>query len=155
MAPYATTVAILLAFASCARGGGGEGQGTPRVPGPPCLSSPASRAELGSPHRGGRWSEFTTDGSDLYVTARHFEHGGMFDPPTGTTFMWFGPADQPPRANEQTGQVDGATRSISVREGTYGELRLPAGRYWVQASTGGDLLMIACTPGALTDPHRV
>lgn len=120
---------------------------------PPCLDSPASSADLGSPQRlSGRTARFSTDGSTVYVTARQFEKGGPFDPERGLTAVWVGPGEQEPRYDEQSGEVLGATTSIMVPEGEYGELELDPGRYWLWTSTGGDVRALSCEPAGITDP---
>lgn len=122
--------------------------GVPSPVSPPCADSPPSSATLGSPS-GNQPARFHTDGSVLYVTARRFEHGGIFDPDVGQTAIYFGPAEVTPKL-ESNGYVRGATHSLSARERTYSMIRLPAGSYWLVSSQGGDILVIACSPEAIT-----
>ncbi len=122
--------------------------GPPEPVTPPCAGAPPLLAALGSPS-GSQPAWFHTDGSPLYITARRFEHGGIFDPDVGQTAIYLGPAEVTPQLLPN-GYVRGATHSLSVREKTYGMIQLAAGSYWLTSSQGGDVLVIACSPNALT-----
>ncbi len=106
----------------------------------------ATQIALGSPYRGkdNPVSYFTTDGSDILLSARHFEHGGYFDPKTGRTGIWIGDAAAPPSYNEQSGEVANTKVELSVQEGKHKIAKLPAGRHWLWTSTGGDIVVASC-----------
>jgi hypothetical protein len=138
-------------------GGDGATTGTTNEPaGMPCGEG-ASRVELGSPHRGGPTAVFTTRGGTLYVTARRFESGGAFDPGPGrgVTLVFLGPADRPPTLDEQRGVVTNTLVELTVRQDQFMSFDLPAGRYWLWTSTGGDVVVASCTESALSDPAPV
>ncbi len=112
----------------------------------PACGATAMQIALGSPYRGvgNPVAYFTTDGSDVYISARHFEHGGYFDPKTGVTGIWIGDVATPPTYSEQTGQVANAKAELTVQEGKHKRAQLPAGRYWLWTSTGGDIVAASC-----------
>lgn len=139
----AAAIAQLVALAACA-------DDRPEAVVPTCAEQPLSQVELGSPSRGTEGAEFETTGAPMFVTARRFEHGGPFDPAVGRTAIWVGPSSHPPTLNEHTGEVGGTTLQTTVTEGTYSRLDLPAGRYWLWSSTGGDIVLIGCSSNALT-----
>lgn len=107
--------------------------------------------QLGSPYRGQEHARFTTVGGRIWVTARHFPEGGMFDPETGRTRILVGPADTPPVYDAQRGRVDAATAETSVVEGTWSALDLPAGEHWLWSTTGGDVVLRTCAADVITD----
>jgi len=122
---------------------------------PPCVDNPASSVELGSPYRTNPTAEFTTSGGTIYVTARRFDHGGLFGSFRGSTAINVGDVAMPPTYNERSGIISNTVEAISVTEGAYGELKLPAGRYWLWSSTGTDILLISCDPNGVSDPKPV
>ncbi len=113
------------------------------------------RVELGSPYLGGPTGNFTTDGSPFYVSARRFEHGGPFDPAKGSTAVYLGPADHPPTWDQQRNVVSDTAAEIHVDENDFTRVDLPGGRYWLWSSNGGDLVVVTCTAGGVTDPKPV
>lgn len=112
----------------------------------PACGTNVTQIALGSPYDGqtNRTAYFATDGSDLYVSARHFEHGGYLDPKIGVTRISIGDAAATPIFNEQTGQVENTKLELTVHEGKHKKAQLPAGRYWLWSSTGGDIVMESC-----------
>jgi hypothetical protein len=118
----------------------------------PCDGAPVSVAELGSPYRTGPTAEFTTTGGVLFVTARRFEHGGVFDPERGVTAIYIGPAAKPPTWDQERNVVSNVSKTITVQEKEYSQLNLPPGRYWLWTSTGGDIQVSSCQSGGVTDP---
>ncbi len=128
---------------------------TPDEAGPPCIDNPASTARLGSPCRGGPAASFTTDGSQLFVSARHFEHGGVLDPPRGVTRIFFGRTSVTRTFDEQSGVVTGFTADVTVREGAHARVLLRPGRYWVWTTIGGDVALISCSRHAVRGAERV
>jgi len=126
----------------------------------PQCGAAATQLALGSPYRGvnSPASYFTTDGSDIFISARHFEHGGFLDSETGVASIWIGDAATPPTYDEQSGQVANTKVSVPVREGKHKRIQLPKGRYWLWTSIGGDVVVASCgilsgqQPGGETAP---
>lgn len=118
----------------------------------PCNGNPAEKIELGSPYNGGPTAEFTSSGELIYITARYYNHNGIFGSFSGSTAINIGSAATPPAYDEKTGKIANSIKSISVPEGEYGNLSLPAGRYWLWSSSGGDIVAVSCKPGAISDP---
>jgi len=122
---------------------------------PPCRESPSSAVNLGSPYRlSSLPAEFTTTGGEIFITARRFEHGGIFDPEKGITAIYIGHAETPPSWDRQRNVVSNTLEELYINEGEYAKVTLPAGRYWLWTTTGGDIQLISCRPNALTDPLR-
>jgi hypothetical protein len=141
--------AAALSLVGCTPGGR-TGHAVPS-PIPPCGSGPAVTVALGDPYRGTRPpAHFQTSGGPLYLTAHGFNHGGVFDPDRASTAFSIGPADTPPSYDTQRGTVTPLAAGLSVKEGSYGRIELPAGRYWLWSSNGGGVEIVSCTPGALT-----
>lgn len=137
-------IAVASAFAAC--DGGGPLPPDPSSPSPtgaatevaePCPEGAGEDHELGNPDRGGRYATFeVTRESDLWVTARRFEHGGPFDPETGRTAIYIGDVGRPPTYDEQRSRVENTTFDTQVVEGTWSRLPLPTGTYWLWTTTG-------------------
>jgi hypothetical protein len=121
----------------------------------PCGGNPASFVELGSPYEGGKIAEFTTSGNEIYITARKFEHAGIFGSFRGSTAINVGDIDILPTYNEKQNIITNATKIISIKEKDYGALTLPAGRYWLWSSSGGDIVIYSCEEGGVSDPKPV
>lgn len=121
----------------------------------PCGESPSSAVNLGSPYRlSSLPAEFTTTGGEIFITARRFEHGGIFDPEQGITAIYIGHAETPPSWDRQRNIVSNTLEELTINEGEYGKVTLPAGRYWLWTTTGGDIQLISCRPKAITNPLR-
>lgn len=121
---------------------------------PSCIDAPAISIELGYPHVGGNVAEFTTNGSDLYVTARKFEHGGVMDPQKWLVDVYVGQINKLPIWDQQRDIVSNTTSKITFEEGEYGKFHLNVGRYWLW-SGGNDILIISCDPNGVSDPKPV
>ena len=119
----------------------------------PCGGTPASTVELGYPYVGTSTAEFTTAGAPLFVTARHFAHGLFVPEGHGATAIYVGSTATPPTWDEQRSIVSNTTEEIFVKEGEYGELMLPAGRFWLWSGSGGDIVVVSCIPNGVSDPH--
>lgn len=119
---------------------------------PPCVDAPVAQVDLGSPYRA-KGAEaralFETDGSPVYFTARKFSHGGVLDPPQGVTAVYIGPTASTPTVERESGEVSGTEVTLTIKEGDWQAASLPAGSYWVLTSTGGDLVVVGCSPGAV------
>ncbi len=113
-----------------------------------------SRVELGTPFLGSETAEFTAAGGRVYVTIRRFEHGGAFDPRTGSAKVYLGPAGRAGTFDRQTGAVTGSLADVHVEEGSYVSVELAAGRYWLWISGGADVLVVSCDRDGVTDGRR-
>ena len=111
-----------------------------------------AQVNLGSPYRA-KGAEartfFATNGSPVYFTARKFSHGGVLDLPQGVTAVYLGPRANLPTVAPDSGEVSGTTVTLTVKEGEWEAVALPAGGYWVLTSTGGDLVVVGCSLGAV------
>jgi len=121
---------------------------------PPCVGHPVSSIELGWPHVGGAVAEFTTNGSEIYITARRFQHSGVLDPKKWIVDVYVGKINKLPTWDQQRDIITNATSKITFDEGFYGKLKLEAGRYWLWTG-GDDILVISCDPNGLSDPKPV
>ena len=118
----------------------------------PC--EPKSQVELGSPYTGGETAEFSTSGSDLYLIARHFHHGGILDLKKYTTGVYVGLLEKKPIWDTQRNIISNISMEINFSEGYYGTLTLPAGRYWLWSGSG-DIVIYSCEEGGVSDPKPV
>jgi hypothetical protein len=121
---------------------------------PKCIDKPANSIELGYPHIGGDVAEFTTNGSEIYITARKFEHGGVMDPPKWLVDVYVGRINELPNWDRERDIITNITSKITFEEGSYGKLKLEPGRYWLW-SGGNDILAISCEPNGVSDPKPV
>lgn len=121
----------------------------------PCDGNPASFVELGSPYEGGSIAEFTTSGNELYVIARRFEHAGIFSSFRSSTAVNVGNIDILPKYDEEQNIIINTIKTISIKEKDYGTFDLPAGRYWLWSSSGGDVVVYSCEEGGVSDPKPV
>lgn len=120
----------------------------------PCQGNPASFVELGSPYLTKPVAEFTTAGGEIYVIARRFEHGILL-PEKGGSGIYIGHLNQFPVWNKQTSEITNVYKKIIIKEKDYGALNLPAGRYWLWSSSGGDIVVYSCEEGGVSDPKPV
>ncbi|MGB2632041.1 MAG: hypothetical protein WBC48_03935, partial [Minisyncoccales bacterium] len=121
----------------------------------PCNGAPASQVELGYPYIvNDKTAEFTTSGGEIYVVARSYEHGILL-PSRRATGIYFGYASNPPSWNSPRNIVSNVYKKITVWEKDYGTLTLPAGRYWLWSSAGGDIVVYSCEPDGVSDPKPV
>ena len=121
----------------------------------PCDGNPASFVELGSPYLTKSTAEFTTAGGEIYVIAQRYEHAGIFGSFGGSTAINIGDINILPTYNEKQNIITNATKTISIKEKDYGALTLPAGRYWLWSSSGGDIVVYSCEEGGVSDPKPV
>jgi hypothetical protein len=120
----------------------------------PCGGNPASFVELGSPYLTNPVAEFTTAGGEIYIVARRYEHGILL-PERGGSGVYIGFLNQLPVWNKQTSKIANAYKEIIIKEKDYGTLILPAGRYWLWSSSGGDIVIYSCEEGGVSDPKPV
>lgn len=90
----------------------------------------------------------------MWVTARRFAHGGIFDPDVGSGHVWIGPQSQPPTYNESTGRVANHLVKTRVVEGTWSAVHLQPGDYWLW-SGGGDVVVRSCEGNGLSEPMPI
>ena len=121
----------------------------------PCGGHPVETIELGSPYLTNPTAEFTTVGGLIYFAARRFEYGGIFGSSRASTAIYTGLSDNPPSWDSQRNIVSNVYQQISVLEKDYGQLDLPAGRYWLWSSAGGDIVLYSCQAGVLSEPKPV
>lgn len=145
-------LAAVVMAAGCGLGGRPDAHPTPRAStGPPCAGTPAASTELGSPFRDSSPARFQTDGGPLFITARHFSHGGLFeDLAPRSTAVYIGPEAAPPSYDPQRGTVTPLTIQLRVVEDEWVAFQIPDGRYWLLTSAGGDLEIVSCTPDGVT-----
>jgi len=120
----------------------------------PCDGNPASFVELGSPYLTKSTAEFTTAGGEIYVIARRYEHGILL-PERGGSGIYVGVLNQLPVWDKQTSKIINAYKETIIKEKDYGALTLPAGRYWLWSSSGGDIVVYSCEEGGVSDPKPV
>ena len=87
---------------------------------------------------------FSTDGSDVFVSAQGFYHG-TFAPTKGSAQIWVGDASNPPVL--QKGSYDKVANSkvyALVDDSNYRKLQLPAGHYWIWTNDASDLVLAGC-----------
>ena len=120
----------------------------------PCGGNPASFVELGSPYLTKSTAEFTTNGGEIYVIARRYEHGILL-PERRATAIYIGHYNIPPAWDSPKNIVSNVYKKTSVWEKDYGTLTLPAGRYWLWSSSGRDVVVYSCEEGGVSDPKPV
>ena len=118
----------------------------------PCKGNPGSRISLGNPFRGGRSpAEFTTDGSEVFIVASNFLHGGILDSKTGITEVYIGLSTKLPTYDAQHSTVSNTLISIFAKEDEYSRTTLAPGRYWLWSSNFADIDLVSCTPNGVSD----
>lgn len=130
-----------------------EPTASPTVAADPCPDGAA--VKLGNPDRPGPQALFSTVGGEVWITARDFEHGGIFDPEVGRTAIYIGTEVEPLTYDPQSGQVGNVVMQTSVEEGTWTSVDLLEGRYRLWTTTGSDIWVRNCQPDGVTDPQPV
>ncbi len=144
------TVALVLvagATAGCSLGDDGDRPESAGATAPPC--DHATRADLGTPRRGGPMALFTTSGGTIHVTVDGIDSSGVLDSSTSTAID-IGPAATPPTYDAQRGTVKPLTATASVHQGRYTAVRLARGSYWLWSSNGGTVGAAACPPTTIS-----
>ena len=121
----------------------------------PCGGNPASFVELGLPYLTNPVAEFTTSGGEIYIIARRYEHAGIFGSFRSSTAISVGNIDALPIYDEKRNVITNTIKTMSIKEKDYGALTLPAGRYWLWSSSGGDIVIYSCEEGGVSDPKPV
>ena len=112
--------------------------------------TPAVSISIGNPILGNMPSEFTTDGSPIYITT-DFQRPSGWMPGSYTTAVFVGHIDAPPAYDAARWHVTNAKQEIYVEYGQLSVLHLEPGRYWLVESNGLLLTADGCTTGAVTD----
>ena len=124
---------------------------------PPCGGRPTYSVDLGIPttsETNGRFAEFTTSGTTLYITAAGFLKG-LFDPDgvPRRVGLYVGDIATPPTYNPQSSQVGNVKYQVDVVAGSYSTLTLPAGRYWLwSGDPSAKIRLQSCEPNGISDP---
>lgn len=121
----------------------------------PCQGKVVSKLNLGYPIVGDKYAEFTTSGEVFYITAKHYDHSGLFASARSSTSFYFGESSRPPIWNARRAIASNMIKQIVVRENEYAEVKLDSGTYWVWSSSGGDVELASCHQGGLTNPKGV
>lgn len=121
----------------------------------PC--APLSQVELGSPYISTNYptAEFTTSGGKIYIASRRFDHTGLFASSKGSTAVYIGLTTNYPTWDSQHSTVSNSIKRMSVPENKYIEFDVPAGRYWLWSSRGGDIVIYSCEENGVSDPKPV
>ena len=100
---------------------------------------------LGAPFRGRDYAKFQAAGGTVYVSVGQFGERG-----TPST-IYVGALARPPTYDPHAGRLRGTTATTSVIENTWSAFDLTAGRYWLTAAGGWDVLIRSCETGGLAD----
>jgi hypothetical protein len=92
---------------------------------------------------------FTTDGSPLYFTAQGFTPGVVPFSDVGQSQLWLGDVVNPPVIRDR--RVINATYAPGTIEDRWIRQDLAPGRYWLVTTNFVQIVVAACTPGAVTD----
>lgn len=76
-----------------------------------------------------------------------FSKGAFFDPEVGRTALYVGFADHPPRYDAQRSIVKNTVVETDVVEGTWREVTLEPGRYWLLESNSPEITLRTCDGG--------
>ncbi len=148
----AVCLGAVVLLAACAESQ--EPTASPTVAADPCPDGAA--VKLGTPDRPGPQALFSTAGGEVWVTARRFEHGGIFDSEVGGTAVYIGTEAEPLTYDLQSGQVGNVVVvQTRVVEGTWSAVELPEGRYRLWLSSGGDVSVRSCQPDGVAGPQPV
>lgn len=120
---------------------------------PSCSPPYPSSIELGNPVRGYSMpAQFTTDGSEIFVTARYYDHRFLSMLGKGVSEIYIGNANIPPQYDPQRGVVSNVLNKFVVRENSFNSTSLPPGKYWLWSSSGGDIFVVSCTTNGVSNP---
>lgn len=100
---------------------------------------------LGAPFRGRDYAKFQTAGGTIYVSVGQFRKGG-----TEST-IYVGALARPPTYDPHSGRLRGTIATTSVVANTWSAIDLTAGRYWMTAANGWDVVIRSCEPGGIAD----
>lgn len=112
----------------------------------PAITTPNLRSNLETSP-----ATFTTDGTAFYVLLTKFEHGGFFDPKTGSSAVYFGSRDALPSWDQQRNIVTNVIKEASAVEDSPLQVVLPAGNYWIWVSNSPVVQLTSCTAKTLTN----
>ena len=116
---------------------------------PPC-EPPAQEVVLGSPKRNIGPSEISTTGGELWAKlGRGFEIGPF---EVSRSLLWIGEVGSPAEYDDEVdSDPNNASLRVDVIVGRFTAFDLPAGRYWQILHGGGNLLVVSCRAGVLSD----
>jgi hypothetical protein len=100
---------------------------------------------LGAPFLGRDYAKFETAGGTVYVSAGRFRTRG-----TPST-IYVGALARPPTYDPQARRLRGVMVTTSVSEHTWSAIELTAGRYWLTAADGWDIVIRSCEPDGVAD----
>lgn len=146
----ASGVVAVVLLTACA--GDQDPTDSPTVAADPCPDG--ATLDLEDPYRPGPQALFSAAGGEVWVTARSFSHGGIFDPEVGLAAIYIGTEAEPLIHHQQSSRVDNVVVKTRVEEGTWTSVELPEGRYRLWSSTG-DVWVRSCQPDGVTDPQPV
>lgn len=118
-----------------------EDGSAPPIVEPPC-GNEAQTIALSGARRGQEVAYFSTDGSDIYITAKEFEDHFLLSN-TRTTAIYIGEHDKLPEYDEQSSAVSNTIANLHVKENEYTKGQLPGGRYWLWTSNFPKIVEIA------------
>ena len=101
---------------------------------------------LGAPFRGRDYAKFETVGGTVYVSVGQFSDGATDDGGTGRSAIYIGELARPPTYDPQSDRVVGTIATTSVANDTWSAIDLGAGRYWLTAAGGWDIVIRSCQP---------
>nr|HPO06885.1 hypothetical protein [Candidatus Pacearchaeota archaeon] len=84
-----------------------------------------------------------------------FPHSGFSGSSLGSTAIFMGNSSALPEYDSQRDITTNTVKNISLSETKYVEFELPAGRYWLWSSSGGDIVIYSCEEGGVSDPKPV
>lgn len=93
-------------------------------------------------------AEFATEGGEVHLEATGVDQGGWFD--ASVTTVYVGEATRPAEFDGRGHLAGPFAAEVRVVDREFATVTLPAGRYWVTSSDGGDLKVTSCQPGGVT-----
>ncbi|MFA6076443.1 MAG: hypothetical protein WC778_11505 [Negativicutes bacterium] len=134
----------------------GSDASTSKIPVIPCEQNASTTIALGSPRFGEVPAEFTTTGGIIYVTAHSFNHGcAVF---LSEVFGSVCPVDinvgdvsVPPTWDSHGSIVPHTIARTKFKDGDFGTINLPAGRYWLWEIGGDDIDLTSCSLNGVSE----
>jgi hypothetical protein len=128
----------------------GSGAPASKIPVIPCEQNTSTTITLGSPRFGKVPAEFTTTGGVIYVTAHSFNPGCavFLDQVFGSICpvdIDVGDVSVPPTWDSYGSIVPHTIARIQFKDGYFGTIDLPAGRYWLWEIGGDDIDLTSCS----------
>jgi hypothetical protein len=73
----------------------------------------------------------------------------------GEPVFYVGVSTELPVWDKQRSTISNVYQEVTALEKGYAALTLPAGRYWLWSSAGGDIVVYSCDPNGVSDPKPV